>query len=321
MHNNHLAKVQKVARRRSREKSDNINERSNEINQDLSFLTTYTQYSQLEEFAEGTPDPLAGLGHQGGLVQISNGGGLKTQINTSTTFTPLTIMSIEIHVQCRINTKDQKDIAMVPDFSRDAVFAVVYVYCRDPGGGESLEIIEKGCVLVMIEPKGHSSSSNIPINIINSTLGASLDASVEIVKTETNLLLRIASLVKQKDPDVLVSWDTQGEGIGYLVERCVFISTQSSTRIDMARLLGRAPKIIVPEVPSDDNTNSNSSVGIYNEHQQNEDGHHWSGSGLGAEWDDRVGSGAAASSIVSQHFSYFLSTTFICLSQSIQPGK
>jgi hypothetical protein len=270
--------------------------------QDSSFLTAYTQYSQLDGSADGTPDPLAGLGHQGGLVQISAGGGLKTQINTSTTFTPLTIMSIEIHVQCRISTKDQKEIAMVPDFSRDAVFAVVYVYCRDPGGGESLEILEKGCVLVVIEPKGHSSSSTIPINTISATLGASLDASVEIVKTETNLLLRIASIVKRFDPDILVSWDTQGEGIGFLVERGVAISTPSSTPIDMARLLGRTPRLIVPDIAANDATILNTFGGVQSEQQQTEDGHRWSGSGLGAEWDDRVGPGAAASSIVSQHF-------------------
>jgi hypothetical protein len=190
---------------------------------------------------------------------------------------------------------------MVPDFSRDAVFAVVYVYCRDPGGGESLEILEKGCVLVVIEPKGHSSSSTATINTFNARLGASLDASLEIVKTETNLLLRIASIVKQKDPDVLVSWDTQGEGIGFLIERGVAISTPSSTPIDMARLLGRTPRLIVPDVGAKDTTNFDTFGGLEGEQPQTEDGHRWSGSGLGAEWDDRVGSGAAASSIVSQY--------------------
>jgi hypothetical protein len=138
---------------------------------------------------------------------------------------------------------------MAPDFSRDTVSAAVYVYCRDPGGGESLEILEKGCMLVVIEPKGHSSSSTIPINTISATLGALLDASVEIVKTETNLLLQIASIVKQFDPDILVSWDTQGEGIGYLVEHGgAAISTPSLTPIDMARLLGKTPRLIVPDI-------------------------------------------------------------------------
>jgi hypothetical protein len=181
-----------------------------------SFLTAYTQYSQLEGFSDETPDPLAGIGQQGGLVQISAGGGLKTEINTSTTFTPLTIMSIEIHVQCRIITKDQKEIAMVPDSSRDAVFAVVYVYCRDPGGGERLEILDKACVLVTIEPKGSLPSSALPTTITRAMMGVSSDTSVEVVKAEANLLLRLASIVKQKDPDVLVSWDTQGGGLGYL---------------------------------------------------------------------------------------------------------
>jgi len=309
-HNDQLFKQQKYA---ATQRSGNIEENADDKNRDSSFLTAYTQYSQLEGSTYGTPDPLAGLGHQGGLVQISAGGGLKTQINTSTTFTPLTIMSIEIHVQCRISTKDQKDIAMVPVFSRDAVFAVVYVYCRDPGGGESLEILEKGCVLVVIEPKGHSSSSTPTINTFNARLGASLDASVEIVKTETNLLLRIASIVKQKDPDVLVSWDTQGEGIGFLVERGVAISTPSSTPIDMARLLGRTPKLVVPDVAAKDTTSFDTFGGVEGEQPQTEDGHRWSGSGLGAEWDDRVGSGAAASSIVSHHVMLCEMSPFYCV--------
>jgi len=268
---------------------------------DGSFLTAYTQFSQLEGSSDGTPDPLAGIGQQGGLVQISAGGGLKTEINTSTTFTPLTIMSIEIHVQCRIITKDQKDIAMVPDSSRDAVFAVVYAYCRDPGGGESLEILDKGCVLVTIEPKGSLPCSALLINNTRAMMGVSSDTSVEVVKAEANLLLRVASIVKQKDPDVLVSWDTQGGGLGYLVERGVALSTPSSNKIDMARLLGRTPRVIASDVTARDSSKFNSFGGIESGQQdqhQNDEGQRWSGSGLGAEWDDMVGSGAAASSIV-----------------------
>jgi hypothetical protein len=96
---------------------------------------TYTQRSQIDPTQEnGSPDPLDGLGNQGGKLHVSSGG-LKTSTISSNSFTPLTIMSIEVHVQCRIKTgmKDHRDIAMVPDPNRDAVFAVVYVYGRDPG--------------------------------------------------------------------------------------------------------------------------------------------------------------------------------------------
>ena len=67
----------------------------------------------------------------------------------------MTIMSIELHVQCRIKTglKDNREIAMVPDSSRDAVYAVIYCYCRDPGGGESLQMLQKGCVMVLVKAK------------------------------------------------------------------------------------------------------------------------------------------------------------------------
>jgi len=265
-----------------------------------SCLTAYTQYSQFEEAkSKETPDPLAGLGHQGGRVQVSAGGGMKTQINTSTTYTPLTIMSIEVHVQCRIHSaKDQIEIAMVPDSSRDAIFAVAYVFGSDQGGGESLEILDKGCVLVTTDLKGHSS------NVITGTMGLSSDVSVERVNSERSLLLRIASIVKQKDPDALVSWDTQGGGLGFLVERGAAIGrsidgSTNSTQIDMARLLGRTPRV-VPVQNSASGINSVASSMTDGEQQQKENDQLWSGSGLGGEWDEMVGAGAAASSIVSR---------------------
>ncbi|KAL7540342.1 hypothetical protein ACHAXR_011801 [Thalassiosira sp. AJA248-18] len=272
------------------------------------YLTAYTQYSQLEKSQE-TPDPLAGLGQQGCKVQVSSGGGLKTQINTSTTFTPLTIMSIEVHVQCRTSTgtKDRKDIALVPDSSRDAIFAAAYIYGRDPGGGESLEILERGCVLVTIEQKGRPSTSAVLTNSSKATIGLSSDVTVERVNSERNLLLRIASIVQLKDPDALVSWDTQGGGLGYIVERGVAIGkpidgsnslTPSSTQVDMARLLGRTPRATSSDNSATDNIPGDL-FGVQGEDQhQKENGQNWSGSGLGSDWDERVGAGAAASSIV-----------------------
>jgi len=299
-----------IVKHQAAEKS-NDNSDSKQESQASSYLTAFTQFSQLEESQDGTSDPLAGIGNQGGKLHISTGGGgMKTLINTSTTFTPLTIMSIEVHVQCRINTstKDQKEIAMVPDSSRDAVFAVVYVYGRDPGGGESIEILEKGCVLVTIQSKSRDS---VPIsNTTKATMGISSDVRVERVNSERSLLLRIASIVQLKDPDSLISWDTQGGGLGYLVERGIALgktldgsngvnsSTTSTTQIDLARLLGRTPRAFIPdESAKTTQTTAGSSFGIEVDQEQKE--HTFSGSGLGSEWDDRVGAGAAASSIVS----------------------
>jgi len=296
-----------IAKHQAAEKSnDNSDHKESQAS---SYLTAFTQFSQLEESQDGTFDPLAGIGNQGGKLHISTGGGgMKTLINTSTTFTPLTIMSIEVHVQCRINTstKDQKEIAMVPDSSRDAVFAVVYVYGRDPGGGESIEILEKGCVLVTIQSKSRDS---VPTNnTTKATLGISSDVRVERVNSERSLLLRIASIVQLKDPDSLISWETQGAGLGYLVERGIAlgkpldgsngVNFSTTTQIDLARLLGRTPRAFISdESTKTTQTTAGSSFGIEVDQEQKE--HTFSGSGLGSEWDDRVGAGAAASSIVS----------------------
>merc|ERR1719223_882146 len=70
--------------------------------------------------------------------------------------------------------------------------------------------------------------------------------NIEITQNERKLLLRIASIVRWKDLDALLSWDTQGGGLGYLIERG-FLLEQSEQRkmekpIDMIRLLGRNPR-------------------------------------------------------------------------------
>jgi DNA polymerase zeta len=175
---------------------------------------------------------------------------------------------------------------------------VVYVFARDPGGGENIEVIEKGAVIVLIgsNQAGRSSLSSLSSSV-----------EVEHVTSERSLLLRIASIVKMKDPDILLSWDTQGSGIGYLVERGLALgksvdgrgeksSSADETRIDIARLLGRIPK-------GDSFGESNKikdtkqDVNLFNGAGDNDDIHAWTGSGLGSEWDDRVGAGAAAASI------------------------
>jgi hypothetical protein len=94
---------------------------------------------------------------------------------------------------------------MVPDSSRDAVFAVVFVFARDPGGGENIEILEKGSVLVLIESKQADENSASAAKVSRSTMGLSSSVSNEIVNSEKSLLLRIASIVQLKDPDILVS--------------------------------------------------------------------------------------------------------------------
>ena len=42
----------------------------------------------------------------------------------------------------------------------------------------------------------------------------------EAYHDEKSLLLRLVSIIKFRDPDMLCSWDTQGGGIGYVIKRC-----------------------------------------------------------------------------------------------------
>lgn len=222
----------------------------------------------------------------------------------------VTIMSIEVHVQCRTGkagTHDSRDISMQADPSRDAVYAVCYGYAVDPGGGEKIKVIDRGCIFVPTQKEMSSqnqfsavnSCSSDIVSLIGKTLGCSKTLIIETVRDERHLLLRVASLVRWKDPDVLTSWDTQDKGIGYLIQRGLFLgngdgNTEKGLIIDMVRLLGRTPrdeKCDLRNFRPDETFNER-------EERTSEDPKRWGGSILGAEWDDRVGAGAGPSSIV-----------------------
>ena len=141
-------------------------------------------------------------------------------------------------------------------------------------------------------------------------MGIASGITIEKVTSEKSLLLRVTSIVQLKDPDALVSWDTQGGGLGYLIERGIALGkpidgndgmVPSVTKIDMARLLGRTPKSTsLSDSPAQ--KNESNVFGMQDDGEQDkEESAIFGGSGLGTEWDDRVGAGAAAASIVSSH--------------------
>lgn len=281
-----------------------------------------------EEFS--SDQLLAGIGNQGGRIFVERGGDMKAKtrqsqisyenepLSNDVLQSPVSIMTIEIFVQCRTGragTNNSSTIAMTPDSLRDKISAILYVMCEDPGGGDALIYHERGCIFVPVAVEldtvcaGSGSkdldrfAAAVRRSLPKTSLGISSQLSFECVRDERQLLLRLASIVRRNDPDMLLSWDTQASGLGYIIERGFSIAKDSTTSpdavrgIDMARLLGRTPRINTPPAVSRflpkmkpenaDNISSNT-----------EDSVRWNGSGLGTEWDDRVGAGAAASSIV-----------------------
>ena len=233
----------------------------------------------------------------------------------------LTMMSIEIHVQCRTGragVNNANIIAMTPDPERDKIFAIAYVFGRDPGGGEALRILERGCIFVPLEQtlkaKEEIPPDRLEASMPRKILGVSSPLSIETAKDEKQLLLRLASLVRRKDPDLLVSWDPQGAGLGYIIERGTNLGNNDqasekngngqSSKLDMARLLGRVPRANEQHEGNGSNRKaffekeSESSLGL-GQGKGGKQQPNWTGSGLGSDWDDRVGAGVAASSIVS----------------------
>lgn len=281
---------------------------------------------------------LDGIGNQGGRLYIEGGGELKAKTRPSQTHpsrvtqtsisqpylpSPVTLMVLEVHVQCRVGragVTDSKTISMAPNSDRDKVSAVVYVFGKDPGGGEALEIIERGCIFVPIgkeiELAGakadrpfESLAASVRRSMPKAVLGVSAPLSIESVRDERQLLLRIASIIRLKDPEILCSWDTQGLGTGYLIERGIAIGKEKGTgadptsgssnpmELDLARLFGRTPTYSAVTRGMGPN------AGFFQSQiETTTDGTpqvRWKGSGLGVEWDERVGAGAAAASVVS----------------------
>jgi hypothetical protein len=284
------------------------------------------------------------VGNQGGCFFAERGGGdLKATTRHSqrsdetsplvndTLQCPVSIMAIEIFVHCRsgrAGISDSTAIAMTPDSLRDKISAILYVMSEDPGGGDPLQFQECGCIFVPvsreIDVAVNSGANNLDICVSGlrkslpaTTLGISTPLSVECVKDERQLLLRLASIVRRKDPDMLLSWDTQASGLGYIIERGSVLgkdstkSPDASREIDMARLLGRTPtksknddlSRLHRTFESKDSTDATLTEMKHSTYTVVKDSsvsnNRWDGSGLGTEWDERVGAGAAAASIVS----------------------
>ena len=115
-------------------------------------------------------------------------------------------------------------------------------------------------------------------------------------------MFRLAAKVLAIDPDMLISWDTQGLGIGYLVERGAALSRlahdgEAKTEIDMVRLLGRSRKTNNEKVRSAQIYDTFAGSKTSNQSTNLKDKDQWKGSGLGSDWDERVGAGAAAASV------------------------
>jgi DNA polymerase zeta len=296
-------------------------------------------HNQIQSDSQESQDALDGINNQGGRIFVEGGGTLKAKTNiidssensiekssrsrnkTSFLASPITMISVEVHVQNRIGTSrlDSKNISMAQDSSKDKISALAYVYARDRGGGESLEILSRGCICLTLEGENPTKDPNINKNVRfylsrampRASMGIRSSLSIDVVKDERHLLRRFKDIVRMKDPDLILSWDTQGAGLGYIIERGHALGKSSSSAaseanrsepngLDMAKLLGRTPMDkkaanFIATIPVGDTKELD--VGQMNETNENAE-HTWRGSGLGGDWDDRVGAGVAAASIV-----------------------
>ena len=74
--------------------------------------------------------------------------------------------------------------------------------------GESIDIVSRGCIFVPLERRDFDrdvQAMMIRASMPRSSMGISVPLTVESAKDERSLLLRLASIVRMKDPDMLVS--------------------------------------------------------------------------------------------------------------------
>ncbi len=296
--------------------------------------------NQFQSDSQESENALDGIYNQGGRLYVQGGGGLKAKTRSSNLTqpfvqnssartdnrvsflaSPITMMAVEVHVQNRVGTSrlDSTKISMAQDSSKDKISALTYVYARDRGGGESLEVLSRGCICLTLEGENPTKDPNINKNVRlqllrampRANMGIRSPLSIDVVKDERHLLRRFKDIVRSKDPDLMLSWDTQGAGLGYIIERGHALgkiasgqgsdsNKSESNRLDMAKLLGRTP--MDKKASNFDTTvpaGGSKELDLNKINETNENAEQgWHGSGLGSDWDDRVGAGVAAASIV-----------------------
>jgi DNA polymerase zeta len=118
---------------------------------------------------------------------------------------PLSVLSIEMHAQSRGG--------LLPNPSADPVLAIYWAF-EDLGLGSP---IQQGCFLSTQELPNH-----LP------------ERGIEFVDSELDLLNALIGLVRNLDPDIVMSFEMQNSSIGYLHERA-----HIAFSIDLCEELGR----------------------------------------------------------------------------------
>ena len=165
----------------------------------------------------------------GNSQHVGNGDSGDFNIDKQRNGVILTLLSIEIFVLQRVSANGT---ALVPDSSRDCISGIAWSFCRDQGDGSEVVFLDQGCIIVPTNRElGEGVSSRSKVR----KMGGMNNVCINEVLDERGALLRLASVVQWKDPDLLMSWDTLDSGLGYAVERGKVVG------VDMLRLMGRMP--------------------------------------------------------------------------------
>lgn len=139
---------------------------------------------------------------QGGLALSSAG----AQKRLSDADVPLSVLSLEIHAQ--------STGTLLPNPTTDAVVAIFWAF-QDFGLSEA---IKDGCILSLQHMDEYDGLRKLP------------KGSIEFVDSEIDLIHDFVDLVRDLDPDAVLSFEMQNSSVGYLEERtkaCFGFSVQA----------------------------------------------------------------------------------------------
>ncbi|XP_035205983.1 uncharacterized protein LOC118181018 isoform X2 [Stegodyphus dumicola] len=151
---------------------------------------------------------------------LENTGGYKVNIGDSGNMQVrheiqhLTVMSLEVHV----NTRND----LLPDPKFDAVAAIFFCICNDIGVNEQEEVV--GIIVngqSFLTENSQSSMQKVYASFNNCLLLTSSNKNCHVfcVESESLLFEKLASIVMEWDPDILIGYEIQMASWGYLTER------------------------------------------------------------------------------------------------------
>ena len=145
----------------------------------------------------------------------------------------LTMMSLEVHS----STNDVTRLSFLPD-PKDAPVRLISWHVEDNMSDAETECVQRisGIIcMVNVTLGGNFEKEAFKEKKLIMGSGIPLDTKINIVRNEEELFRELISIVRIKDPDILMGYEIQRNSIGYIIARAKFLG------IDLSQELSKVP--------------------------------------------------------------------------------